>query len=180
MRRNKFSPLVLSVFGVFIANLLFIDFWLIRALKAGNPKVLSAATSSSCPAACVDLIKAKTGWEQTVAISASGSTTVSTWTTITGSEITFNKASYSGAKKIYFQANLNSNASDLAVYARLYDATHGIGVQGSDISTKSTTATLVQSDAINPFSGDLSLKVQIKSLNGNLVTLSNPRIRVVY
>lgn len=179
MKKNKLLPLYILVL-IFIANILFIDVWLIRSAKISLQKVLSA-TSSGCPSACVDMIRSKVGGgEQVIPISATGSTNSSDWTVLPGSEITFNKASYAGAKKMYFQASLSSDASDRTVYARLYDATHEIGIQGSDISAKSSTLLFVQSGNINPFSGDLSLKVQIKSLNGNLVTITNPRIRVVY
>ncbi len=179
MRRIGIFPLyILS--AIVIINLAVIDLWLVRSTNSDFNKVLSAATSGSCPSACVDLIRNRTGSEQLVEISASGSTSETGWTVLPGSEITFNKANYSGAKKMYFQASLSSDASDRTVYARLYDKTHGIGVQGSEISTKSTTAVLIQSDALNFYSGNLSLQVQIKSLNGNVASILNPRIRVVY
>jgi hypothetical protein len=152
--------------------LVVVDVWIVKTLKSDSSKVLSATTSTNCPSACSS--------EQIIPISATGSTILTDWTIVPGSEINFNKKSYAGAKKIYFQANLSSDASDRSVYARLYDETHDIGVQGSDISTKSVTFELQQSGTINPYSGDLSLKVQIKSLNGNTATLTNPRIRVVY
>lgn len=177
MIRGRF---LLILFAVFVANLFVVDLWLIKSSGNDLSKVLSANTGGSCPSACVDLIRTRTGSEQLVEISASGTSAETEWTVVPGSEITFNKANYSGAKKMYFQASLSSDASDRTVYARLYDKTHGIGVQGSDISTESVTSVLVQSNPLNFFSGNLSLQVQIKSLNGNVASILNPRVRIVY
>jgi hypothetical protein len=170
-----------AVFVVIVLNLLFLDAWIIKTRP--NPQNSGAVlpASTSCPSACVQLFNGKSSAkEQVIPISASGTTIESDWSTINGSEITFNKANYPGAKKIYFQANLSSDASDRKSYARLYDATHGIGIQGSEMSTTSTSLKQIQSGEINPFSGDLTIRVQVKSLNGNLVTISNPRIVVIY
>lgn len=179
MRKGGFLP-IYFLSAVLVANLAVIDIWIIKSSNNDFTRVLSAATGGSCPSACVDLIRNRTGSEQLVTISASGTTSETGWTAVPGSEITFNKANYSGALKMYFQASLSSDASDRTVYARLYDKTHGIGIQGSEISTKSVTSVLVQSNALNFYSGNLSLQVQIKSLNGNIASILNPRIRVVY
>lgn len=138
-----------------------------------------------CPAACVSLInKSATSpgqKESSISIQASASTqNYLDWYTIPGSEFTFNKANYPGAKSFYFQANLSTDSSDRYAYARLYDATHGIGITGSDINSTSTTLAQAQSGQLNPFSGDLTVRLQVKGLNGNLVTIGNSRIIVTY
>lgn len=166
-----------------IFNLLVLDIFLLKTYVNGDPsqKVLPASTSA-CPSACVSLINSgkSLSSEEVISISSSGTTQSTSWTTIAGSGISFNKTKYKGAKKFYFQANLSSDASDLTAFARLFDATHGIGITGSEMTTKNTSLRQIQSGELNPFSGDLDVRVQIKSLNGNLVTLSNPRIVVVY
>lgn len=181
---NKRISLPGWIVAVLIINLIVLDGWLLRTRlgeQKENKNVLAASTST-CPSACISLINggASSAKEQVISISASGTTIATDWTSITGSEITFNKASYKGAKKIYFQANLSSDASDRKAYVRLFDVTHGIGIQGSEITTTSTTLKQIQSGDLNPFSGDLTVKIQIKGLNGNLVTMSNPRIVVSY
>lgn len=138
-----------------------------------------------CPAACVSLINKSTASpsqkESSISIQTSGSTQVYTdWYTIPGSEFTFNKANYPGAKSFYFQTNLNTDSSDHPAYARLYDATDSIGITGSDVNSTSTTLAQVQSGQLNPFSGSLTIRVQIKGLNGNLVTIGNSRIVILY
>ncbi len=182
MKRFKFE-LVLCVLALVVVNMVVLDSAIMRQ-KSSSQRVLSASTSSACPSACITLINGNktnsASREQVVPISSSGSTNSTSWYTIPGSEISFNKANYKGYKRIYFQANLSSDASDRSAYARLYDSIHGIGIQGSDISTISTTLKQLQSGEINPYSGDLTVSVQIRSLNGNTVTLTNPRISVNY
>ncbi len=167
------------MWGLIVANLAVLNLDYVKTRKVQG-KVLDASTS--CPTACVNLINSakSTSKELTVSISASGTTVKTDWVTVSGSEITFNKANYPGAKKFYFQANLSSDAADRTSYARLYDITHSIAVQGGDVSSSSITLKQVQSGELNPFSGDLTLGIQIKGLNGNLVTISNPRIVVKY
>ncbi len=118
--------------------------------------------------------------ELVIPISTSGSTVNSEWESLGGSEISFNKANYPGVKKMYFQANLGTSAEDRKAFARLFDVTHGIGVQGSDISSTATTPMQIKSNPLNFFSGDLVVRIQLKSLNGNTVSISNGRIILTY
>lgn len=109
-----------------------------------------------------------------------GATTSMSWLDLTSSQITFDISNYPGAKAFYFSANLKSDASDRDSFARIYDATHFVGVQGSDISYRGLTSMPAESGTLTFLSGKITLLVQIHSLNGNLATLDNPRIRVVY
>ncbi len=118
--------------------------------------------------------------EIVIPISTSGNTVASDWENLTGSEITFNKANYPGVKKIYFQANLSTSDVDRKSSARLFDVTHGIGVQGSEITSTAVTPMQIKSGPINFFSGDLVVRIQLKSLNGNSVTISNGRMILTY
>jgi hypothetical protein len=108
-----------------------------------------------------------------------GSTQSTDWVDLIGSDIKFNSANYPGAKGFYFQANLQTDAPDRNGYARIYDVTHSAEVSGSVINFAGLTATFKQSNAISLSSGDLQLRVQVKSeLNNTLIY--NPRIKVVY
>ncbi len=109
-----------------------------------------------------------------------GSTTQTSWADISGTDITFDAANYQGAKAFYFQANLKSDAPDRATFARIYDATHSVGVQGSEMSFAGLTSKLTESGSLTFLSGRLTLRVQTHSLNGNLATVENPRIRIIY
>lgn len=176
---RKLSTVVVVVLAL---NLLWLDAKLIGDKNREIPGQVLPASTVACPSACVDLIsgsKARSS-EQVISVSASGSTNLMVWTAVSGSEFSFNKANYKGAKKIYFQVNLSTDATDRRAYARLFDVTHGVTITGSEVGTLSTTLSQVQSSELNPFSGDLTVRVELKSLNGNLVTASNPRVVVKY
>ncbi|MBI2021982.1 hypothetical protein HYS93_03870 [Candidatus Daviesbacteria bacterium] len=108
-----------------------------------------------------------------------GTTTATDWIDLSGSEIDFDVSSYPGAR-FYFQANLKSDAGDRAVYARIYDTNNKIGVQGSNMSYTGLSSALTESGSMTFWQGRLKIRVQIKSLIGNLATIENPRIRIVY
>ena len=174
--KNNLTPFLLLV--IFL-NLIVLDFFVFS--RKSDEKVLSA-TANACPTACVDLIRGTKSLakEVVIPISTAGTTTKTDWEGLAGSEISFNKANYPGVKKMYFLANLGTDAQDRKAYARLFDVTHGIGVQGSEITSTATTAMQIKSDALNFFSGDLVVRIQIKGLNGNLVSISNGRIVLSY
>ncbi|MCX6704034.1 MAG: hypothetical protein NTZ07_01160 [Candidatus Woesebacteria bacterium] len=176
MKKN----ILLFLFLLLFLNLLLLDFYIFKTFKAES-RVLSTSTSA-CPQACVDLIqRGKVGAKELVIpISTSGSTVATDWESLAGSEISFNKANYPGVKKMYFQANLGTSAEDRKSFARLLDVTHGIGVQGSDITSTAVSPMQIKSDSLNFFSGDLVVRIQLKSLNGNTVTISNGRIILTY
>lgn len=109
-----------------------------------------------------------------------GSTTATSWTDVSGAEITFDAANYPGVKAFYFQANLKSDAPDRQTFARIFDATHSVGVQGSDMSYAGLTSKLTESGSLTFLSSRLTLRVQIHSLNVNLATIEGPKIRIVF
>lgn len=109
-----------------------------------------------------------------------GSTTSTSWTDMSTTDINFNPANYPGAIGFYFQANLRADAPDKTTYARVYDATHFVGVIGSDISSLGMTSNLVESGKLTFLSGPLRLRVQIHSLNGNSAFLDSARIRITF
>ncbi len=117
---------------------------------------------------------------QTIYFGANGSTQQMTWLDLYNTQIYFDPSAYTGAKDIYFVAELKSDAPDRAAFARIYDIGHGIGVQDSDISYAGLTSTLIRSKNLVFYSGRLNLRIQIHSLNGNLADMENPRLEIVY
>lgn len=109
-----------------------------------------------------------------------GTTSATSWTDVSGAEITFDAANYPGVKAFYFQANLKSDAPDRATFARIFDATHSVGVQGSEMSFAGLTSKLTESGSLTFLSSRLTLRVQIHSLNVNLATIEGPKIRIVF
>jgi hypothetical protein len=81
-------------------------------------------------------------------------------------------ASWEGFMSI---ANGNGQA-----FARLYDATHGIAVNGSEISATFGTSTQAASGALSFWTGRNLYRVQLKSLNSFVATFASGRIKISY
>ncbi len=123
--------------------------------------------------------KSKTRTVSYVTVPGSGSTVARDWTTLTGSEFYFNPADYPGLVAVYFEANMKLMTGSGMAYVRLYDSTHGIGVQGSDASTQVGADTVVESGNISFWQGKNLIKVQIKSLTTESAIYNSGRLRIV-
>lgn len=115
-----------------------------------------------------------------IPLTASLTTSNTDWTSVSGTETYIDlKNNYSANAYVTWEAVLSA-ASGGQVTARLYDATHGIGVNGSEVSSTSTNGELVTSGKLNLWAGNNLYKVQIKSLNSYAVTFTSGRIKLVY
>lgn len=115
-----------------------------------------------------------------IPFSSSFSTTSTSWVDATGNETYVDlKNNYSADAYVTFEANIRATGGG-EVHARLFDSTHGIAVDGSEVSTTSTSSVLVSSGKLNLWSGNNLYRVQIKSLNSFTVTLDSARIKLVY
>lgn len=123
--------------------------------------------------------KPKTRIVSYVTVPGSGSTMANDWTIVSGSDFYFNPADYPGLVAVYFEANMKLMTGSGMAYVRLYDSTHGIGVQGGDASTKAGTDTVVESGNISFWQGKNLIKVQIKSLTAESAVYNSGRLRIV-
>lgn len=113
----------------------------------------------------------------------STSTTQSTgWITIEDTAVYVNAQDDYGESAVFsWSASLKVAHGNGQAFARLYDATHGIAVDGSEISTTNNVDFQQVSSGSLPFWRGTNLyKVQIKSLNSFVVTISNAKIKVSY
>ncbi len=99
-------------------------------------------------------------------ISSAGVSTSQDWSDVPGTDFTFNKNDFPGLTRAIFEANLSIKDSNGTAFARVYDVTHGIAVDGSEISTISSNSKLTESLPLNFFSGKNTYRIQIKSLTG--------------
>lgn len=109
-------------------------------------------------------------------------TTTSTgWVDAIGTDVYIDLANDYGQKATVswetFLSVVNGNGQ---AYARLFDVTHGIAVDGSEISTSSGTQTQVSSGGISLWAGQNLYRVQLKSLNSFVVTFGSGRIKINY
>jgi len=124
-------------------------------------------------------VKTKTRAVQYVTIPGSGSSKSLSWENLAGTDIYFDKADYPGLTEVYFEANVNLVNGNGTAYIRLYDATHGIGVDGSEIRSQSQTAAIVTSGKVNFWQGKNLIRVQAKTLTADTAVYSYGRLRIV-
>lgn len=123
--------------------------------------------------------KAKVRSVQYVTIPGSGFTLSNDWTGISGTDFYFNTADYPGLVEIYLEGNMRLLNGNGKAYGRLFDATHNIGVQGSELETTNQTTTVVTSGKVTFWSGKNLIRVQLKSLTADTSILDSARLRIV-
>jgi hypothetical protein len=64
-------------------------------------------------------------------------------------------------------------------YLRLYDVTHKIGVQGSDVSTNSNSDVIIESGRISFWAGKNLIRVQARSETVETAVFNSGRLRLV-
>lgn len=107
-------------------------------------------------------------------------TTSTDWVEVTGAQAYIDlKNNYSVNAYVTFEAVLKAPGGGVS-YARLFDSTHGIAVDGSEVSTSLSSSTLVSSGKLNLWSGNNLYVVQVKSLNSSNVNFDSGRIKLVY
>lgn len=116
-----------------------------------------------------------------IPIISSGSTTNTDWTTIDDAVTIIDlKNDYNSNATATWDATIKiANANGIAS-ARLYDTTHNIAVNGSEVSTTSGTSTQVVSGNLSFWAGKNTYKVQIKSNTSQSAIFSSGRIKIVY
>ncbi len=87
---------------------------------------------------------------------------------------------YKSSAYITWEAFLKVAYGNGTAYARLYDVTHGIAVNGSEISTATSSSTQISSGKLSLWAGKNLYRVQLKSLNSFEVTFGSGRIKIVY
>jgi hypothetical protein len=123
--------------------------------------------------------KAKTRQVSYLPLPGSGSTLKNDWDTLSGTDFYFDTKDYPGLVAIYFEANVRLFNANGTAFFRLYDSTHGIGVQGSDINTKSQTGDAVTSGQLSFWTGKNLIKVQAKSLTADTAIFTSGRLKII-
>jgi hypothetical protein len=117
-----------------------------------------------------------------IQISGTGSTKNSSWTDVPGSDFSFDVTrDFGKGAHFAWEGFLRITDANGTAYARIYDATHGIGVDGSEISVANAADyTRANSVNMNFWAGRNTYRVQIKSLNTFNVDYMGGKIRVSY
>lgn len=108
-------------------------------------------------------------------------TTATSWVDAAGTDVYIDLANdYGKGASVSWEGFLQITNGNGTAYARLYDATHGIAVNGSEISTQNGTSTQVASGSLSLWAGRNLYRVQLKSLNSFVVTFTSGRIKISY
>jgi len=121
--------------------------------------------------------------KRTAYISFTGpiTTTSMDWVDAAGTDTYIDLAfDYGKNTEVSWESFLSIADGNGRVFARLYDATHGIAVNGSEISTANAVQTPVTSGGLSFWAGRNLYKVQLKSLNSFVATFASGRIKIVY
>lgn len=108
-------------------------------------------------------------------------TTNTDWTDIKSTDAWINlEGEYGSGAYVDWEAAIKTSSSGSKVFVRLYDATHNIAVNGSELESNSATSVRVASGRLYFWRGQNIYRVQIKSLNGVDATFDGGRIKIVY
>jgi len=111
-------------------------------------------------------------------IPGSGSTLANDWTSINGTDFYLSKNDYPGLTGVYLEVNMKLTNGNGMAFVRLYDATHGIGVVGSELKTSNQTSTFVTSGNLSLWEGYNHYQIQVKSLTADTAVYESGRLKI--
>lgn len=115
-----------------------------------------------------------------IPIGAAASTKKTDWIDVKVGEVYIDPADYGGSPTVSWEASLKVAHGNGKTFARLFDATNGIAVAGSEISVEnSADYKQVSSGNLAFWRGRNLYRVQIKSLNTFEVFIDSARIKIV-
>lgn len=114
-----------------------------------------------------------------VPIPGSGSTLSNSWTDLPGTDFYLAKSDYPGILEVYLEVTLKLVNGNGTAYVRLFDATNGIAVTGSEVSTSSQTPKFVSSGKIYLWEGSNLYRIQAKSLTADTTSYEGGRLKIV-
>lgn len=115
---------------------------------------------------------------QYIPVGGAGSTTKTDWADLYNTDFFLDTGEYGKIKEIRWSANVKIFQNGQS-FARLFDVTHGTAIQGSEISTTSTSFQLIESSPLTFLGGKNVYRVQMKSLTGYEASFDSGRIKIV-
>lgn len=123
--------------------------------------------------------KAKIKTVSYVTIPGSGRSSSFDWGNLAGTDFYFDTRDYPGLLEAYFEASMNLFNGNGRAYVRLFDVTHSIGVQGSQVETTNQASTVVESGKLSFWAGKNTYRVQAKTLTSDTAIFSYGRLRII-
>jgi hypothetical protein len=125
------------------------------------------------------LAKAKTRREEVLTIPGNGSSAVSMWSDVGGTEFYFDTRDYPGLVEVYFEANIRLINGNGTGYVRLYDITNSIAPTGGENNTSSQADVWTKSQKVYLWAGRNLMRVQARTLTADTVVYNQGRLRIV-
>lgn len=114
-----------------------------------------------------------------IPLGGGGSTTSQDWADVSNAEVYLDIGDYPNLDRAYFEGFIKVKHGNGRAFARLYDVTHTIGVQGGEMYTDNESFTLVESGSLSFWRGKNLYRVQVKSLNGYEAFFDSGRIKLI-
>jgi hypothetical protein len=114
-----------------------------------------------------------------IPLGGGGSSSSRDWADIGNAEVYLDLKDYPTLTEARFEGFLGVKNGNGKSFARLYDVTHSIGVQGSEIESTSEKFTMVISGTLSLWQGKNLYRVQVKSLNGYDANFDSGRIKLI-
>jgi len=114
-----------------------------------------------------------------IPLGGGGSTTSLDWADVGNAEVYLDISDYPNLDRAYFEGFVRVKHGNGRAFARLYDVTHTIGVQGGEIYADNEDFTLVESGSLSFWQGKNLYRVQVKSLNGYEAFYDSGRIKLI-
>lgn len=126
--------------------------------------------------------QAKSKSTDVIPLDGTSTATSTDWVTLEGTAVYVDvENDYGKDAYITWSASLKVAHGNGQAFARLYDATHNIAVDGSELTTvNNADFQTKESSALPLWRGNNLYKVQVKSLNSFEITYSSGKIKVVY
>jgi hypothetical protein len=115
-----------------------------------------------------------------ISLSGEYSTSETEWVTLDSSAATLDLVNdYGALAKAYFSVSLKAQYEGGKAFVRLYDETHNIVVEGSEMVSQDNVFVVKESSNLPIWKGKNTYVLQIKSLDARPVYATNARIKVV-
>lgn len=108
-----------------------------------------------------------------------GLTTRNEWADLSGTDFSFDMGVYGNVKEVRWIPRIKTSASGGEASSRLFDLTNGISVPGSEVSTRNTSFTEVESAAVTLKSSKSTYRVQVKTLSGYETNFEGGKLKIV-
>lgn len=183
MKRKNTSQWLFVGATIFIINLLFLDYFVIKNVQSQSFVLGDTTTAAACPSACLSAINRISGYSGSTAKEyfvplGAGSNTTDDWTDVAGASAYVDTAQYPRIKKVVFEATIAVPTGNQTAYVRLFNATDKHPVWFSDVSMNTTGPILLTSSPITLDRGSKLYQVQMKTQLKFTANLSQSRIHI--